>query len=251
MNIFEYDTNIDMVKSIANDFIDLSKNSCSNIVNIALSGGSTPQALFSLLATETYRDCINWEKLHFWWGDERFVSKDSKESNFGTAYRLLFNQIPNFNSINLHPIRFGKSIKESRDSYSREMKELISSKHGIPVFDWCLLGMGDDGHTASLFPNDKALNSIELTEIVRHPITLQERVTITLPVINLARRISILVSGSKKNKMLAEVLENKSEKNKYPISHVCSSNNNLEWHVDTDAFGKINIDQYKYVKVNH
>ncbi|HAH22194.1 MAG TPA: 6-phosphogluconolactonase, partial [Prolixibacteraceae bacterium] len=126
-----------------------------NAFHLAISGGKTPDMLFTILASQ-YADSTLWQKVHFWWVDERMVPPGDPESNFGTANRLLFSQII-IPKENIHRIKGENNPETEALSYSQQIQENLISQNGWPIFDLILLGMGDDGHTASIFPNQMHL----------------------------------------------------------------------------------------------
>ena len=170
---------------------------------VALSGGSTPQALFRLLAGEPWRSRVPWHAVDFFWGDERLVPFDDAESNFGTARRLLFGPI-RFDEEGLHPIPADRG-EAAAAAYEEELKAYFG---GLPDFDLLFLGLGPDGHTASLFPGSPALSeSSRWTAAVTAPKPPPRRVTLTYPVLNAAKRAVFLVAGADKAPALRRVLE--------------------------------------------
>jgi 6-phosphogluconolactonase len=124
--------------------------------HISLSGGSTPKGLFSYITSSQFKQSIQWQNLHFWWGDERCVEFKDEQSNYGEAKRLLFDHIdiPKRN-VHVIPLDLFNTIEDYQlvaESYASKMKQVISIINEYPVYDWILLGVGEDGHTASLFP---------------------------------------------------------------------------------------------------
>lgn len=137
-----------VVKSLADDMLAYSQQ--GQPVHISLSGGSTPKMLFKLLASQPYANDIQWQNLHFWWGDERCVAPDDAESNYGEANALLFSKI-NMPAQNIHRILGENEPQAEAERFAQAMAHVIPTENGTPVFDWILLGVGADGHTASLF----------------------------------------------------------------------------------------------------
>lgn len=185
-------------------------------VHIALSGGSTPTLLFEKMAEYDDPDVLR--NIHFYWVDERHVPEDDPESNYGVFRRLLVDTgiVP---EENVHPIKYHPDIHQMAANYEQELRQLVPFMDDLPVFDEIILGVGEDGHTASIFPD--RLDLFETTDIVattRHPATGQGRVTLTGSTINNAYEVAVLCLGKRKRRILDEVLrENKLE---YPISHV-------------------------------
>ncbi len=191
-----------VVESLANDMKAYSE--LGRPVHISLSGGSTPKMLFKLLATEAYATSIQWQNLHFWWGDERCVAPDDAESNYGEANALLFSQV-NLPAENIHRIRGEDEPKAEAERFAKEMAEVIPTENGTPVFDWILLGVGADGHTASLFPGQTDYQDANLSVLASHPESGQIRVSKTAKVLEAAKRISYLVLGSGKVDIVNEI----------------------------------------------
>lgn len=204
--------------------------------HLALSGGRTPSLLFSLLA-EKYSREVPWQKIHFWWGDERMVAPYDEESNFGMVNKLLFwklGQSPG----RIHRIKGeGDPIEESK-RYGLEIKSLVPMSNNWPEFDLIMLGLGDDGHTASIFPDQMQLiESEEITGIAYHPVTGQPRVTLTGKVINNAKRVAFLISGESKAVIFDEIIHNSKGVSNYPASHIHPVGE-LLWFVDEDCLGR-------------
>lgn len=200
--------------------------------HISLSGGSTPQVLFETLVQEQYANSIAWNHLHFWWGDERMVPESSGESNFGVANRILFSQV-NIPVENLHPVLGEHDLGEEVNRYASEMAAHLKLQDNLPVYDWILLGMGDDGHTASLFPEGIPMDLDTITAAATHPVSGQKRVSLTLATINAAKRVSFLVTGANKQERIAEIFQDRANHMHYPAA--CVENKNLEWWMDYAA----------------
>jgi 6-phosphogluconolactonase len=207
-------------------------------LTIALSGGSTPRLLFSVLA-EQYSKKTDWSFVHFFWGDERCVPADDPDSNFGMTRSVLLDRI-NIPETNIHRIR-GESLPEKEAvRYSAEIKKTARSGDDLPVFDLVILGLGDDGHTASIFPrNRELLFSEKICAVATHPVTGQKRVTITGPVINNADNIIFLVTGSAKATVVADIIENPGEVS-YPAASIEPSHGTLKWYLDNEAASLLN-----------
>jgi 6-phosphogluconolactonase len=194
---------------------------------VMLSGGSTPKLLFGFLANFSSK-VKSWEHVHFYWGDERCVPPDDPESNYRMAKEELLDkiQIP---AANIHRI-FGEN---DPDLEALRYAEEISN---IPVFDLIMLGMGDDGHTVSIFPNNLDLmNSPKLCETAIHPKTGQKRITITGKVINSAEVVAFLVTGKNKAGIIAEIFSKTGSYLAYPASHIHPEKGELNWLLDEEA----------------
>ncbi|GAG00726.1 unnamed protein product, partial [marine sediment metagenome] len=178
---------------------------------LALSGGKTPRYLYTFLARECSSE-ISWERLHLFWSDERCVPKESENSNFAMAYKALISEVP-LPSQNIHRIPAEINPPEkAAGNYERMIREFFKpEEEGSFLFDAMILGVGEDGHMASLFPESSALaEKSHWVLAVNAPSSFspQKRITLTLPLINLSRSIFFLVSGAKKRKVVREILRN-------------------------------------------
>ncbi len=204
------------------------------IINIAISGGNTPIELFKILAVD-YKDKIKWNNINFYWVDERCVPADSAESNFSGAYDNLFSKI-NIDYSNIHRIKGEDNPLNEAAKYSRIVTSNVTAKNSIPCFDIILLGIGEDGHTASIFPNQMGLlTSEKLYDVSFHPVTMQRRITMTGKIINNAENIYFLASGESKLKIVNDILKESEEAMKYPAFYVNPLNGALFWMMDKEA----------------
>lgn len=202
----------------------------------ALNGGTTPTRLFQLLATD-FRDNVDWRKVHIFWGDERCVPPDDAGSSYGQARDALLSHIP-IPDANVHRVKGERGPVEASKDYSLVLKEFASPPLEWPRFDLVYLGMGEDGHTASLFPGSP-LNVFEPTL----PVTAHyqdrpaNRVTLTPMVFNSARTVAFMVNGEKKAATLAEVLSVTHTRNPelYPAQRINPADGKLIWLVDEAA----------------
>jgi 6-phosphogluconolactonase len=204
--------------------------------SVALSGGSTPRKLYELLATTEFRAQIEWQKTHFFFGDERNVSPDDAESNFGMTRETLFSRVPEIPSENIHRVRAELAAHDAASHYECELKDFF--KHELPRFDLILLGLGADGHTASLFPSSPALRENQRWFVENWVEKLAAyRLTLTFPVLNNARQIVFLVSGADKAAIIREIFQN--TETKYPAQQIKLTNGNLLWLFDEQASSKL------------
>lgn len=200
--------------------------------NIALSGGSTPKIIFEELS-KNYKDKFDWNEIHFYWGDERCVPPDDTESNYGMTKKYLLDHI-NIPRENIHRIKGENDPVIEAERYSDEIKILVNSKNGLPNFDLVMLGLGEDGHTASIFPDQmNLLHSEKICEVATHPSTGQKRITITGKVINNSRAVTFLVTGERKSETLNKVLKEKDER--LPATYIQPFNGSLKYFVDESA----------------
>ncbi len=203
-------------------------------INIALSGGSTPKAVFDCLAKD-YKEKIEWNKINFFWGDERCVPSDHPESNYLMAHNHLFSKI-DINSKNIFKIDGSNNPKIEAENYSKIIRENVILRNNIPSFDLVMLGLGEDGHTASIFPDSISLiNDKRICAVAKHPVTNQERITLTGTVINNSKRIVFLVIGASKSKIVDIILNKKEGFEKLPASFVNPTYGNLIWLIDKEA----------------
>jgi 6-phosphogluconolactonase len=204
----------------------------------ALSGGSTPREMHGLLGVPSVHGGIPWERTHLFWVDERCVPTDNPLSNFGAAWDDFLKHIPLPGS-HLHRIPGELAPEEAAEEYERQMVRFFGiDPGGVPAFDLVFLGMGTDGHTASLFAGDPALREAKrLTAALRGGSPDVGRVTLTLPILNAARRVVFLVTGVRKSEAVAEVLSG--ESSLLPAGMVRPVKGELLWIIDRAAASSI------------
>lgn len=210
--------------------ISIQKRRC---FTVALAGGNTPRHLYASLSTPEFSSQIDWENVHLFWGDERCVPPSHPESNFRMVREFLQVPVP---EQNIHRIQGELPPEEAAMRYEQELRAFFGE---IPRFDLILLGLGEDGHTASLFPTSPALHEqtrwvVDVSHAVPPP-PLVPRVTLTLPVINHAREVLFLVSGSTKAERVAQILHGATTPEELPASAVQPLNGNLTWLLDQPA----------------
>lgn len=207
---------------------------------IALSGGSTPKSLYSLIAANA-SGSLPWAKIYFFFGDERHVPPTDAESNYRMAQETILSKIP-VPVANVFPIPAeNPDACAAAEAYEQTLQKFFSLKPGeFPRFDLILLGMGPDGHTASLFPETAALKENSRLVVANWVEKLHtHRITLTLPVLNAARTLLFLVSGGDKASVLHEVLEGSAPPDKYPSKLVRPSEGRLIWLVDRAAASEL------------
>lgn len=204
-------------------------------VSIALSGGNTPKTLFEYWS-KYYKAIMPWNNMLFFWGDERCVSPDDKMSNYGMTNEHLFKHI-HIPSDNIFRIQGERIPTEEAERYSKILDDHLTYSDNIPQFDLVILGLGDDGHTASIFPDQIDLwNSNENCIVATHPESGMKRVTVTGKIINNARTVVFLVTGDNKAEKVKEVIQYREEFfNKYPAARVNPKSGELFWFVDESA----------------
>lgn len=220
--------------AVARAFADFLVTFTSNrsSTTIALSGGSTPKLLFKLLAEE-YRDKINWQQVHFFWGDERCVPPDDPDSNYGMTHELLFNPI-GIGDKTVHRVLGENEPDGEAIRYGELLKGICVDVNGLPSVDLMILGMGDDGHTASIFPHQLALlESADICAVAEHPDSGQKRITITGPTLNNSGTVAFLVTGEKKAEKVNAILSGSEERTSYPAAHI--TGNQQYWFLDKGA----------------
>ncbi|MDU8923455.1 6-phosphogluconolactonase [Pasteurellaceae bacterium LIM206] len=201
-------------------------------VHISLSGGSTPKLLFNILAQAPFADKVRWQNLHFWWGDERMVPPQDPESNYGEVQKLLFDHI-SIPAENIHRIRGENEVHAELARFSEELTLVPNGE-----FDWIILGMGTDGHTASLFPHHTDFADERLAVIARHPESGQLRISKTAKLIARAKRLTYLVTGGAKAALLQEIQQNDTALLPYPAARIQAIQGVTEWYLDAEA-GKL------------
>jgi 6-phosphogluconolactonase len=202
---------------------------------VALSGGSTPKILYSLLATPEFRKRIEWNHVHLFWGDERCVPPDHAESNFRMVREALLSKI-DLAPENIHRMSGEKDPATAAVEYEHQLRNFFLGKTAAPRFDLVLLGLGEDGHTASLFPGSTALKETERWVATSYVERLHaHRLTLTLPVINAAAQVSFLVAGESKSAIVEALLGNDSHPPEYPADQVRPMTGKLTWFVTQDA----------------
>jgi 6-phosphogluconolactonase len=193
--------------------------------SVALCGGSTPKALYAQLAM---RKDMPWEQVHFFFGDDRYVPHDHPNSNYRMAQEVLFSKAP-IPPSNIYPMPTGKTAEEDAQAYAATLAEYFRSE--TPRFDLILLGMGNDGHTASLFPGDQSLEATGIVTVA-HPRLSEEaiatapvRLTLTFSTLNQAHTVLFLITGKAKQEILAQVLKGEGD---FPSGRVKLSHSSSE-----------------------
>lgn len=207
---------------------------------LSLSGGSTPKLLFKLLVAE-YKDKIDWSRLHFFWGDERCVPHNDSESNFGVVKNLLFNHVPVVWS-QIHAVDTTRTPEEAARAYGELMMKILpSNSDGLPVIDINMLGMGGDGHTASIFPSnmDELLADKRICAVATHPESGQKRVTMTGPVLNASDEIAFLITGNGKTQRVAQIVNREHGAELFPTAHIQPTSGKLIWFLDEAAAAEV------------
>jgi 6-phosphogluconolactonase len=202
--------------------------------SIMLSGGSTPRLVFNYIAAN-FRNRIDWRKVKVFWGDERCVPPGSDESNFRMAKDSLLDHV-SIQENNIFRIKGEADPTTEAERYEEVIRQNIPLIQNIPRFDLIILGLGEDGHTASIFPDNLHLyNSDKLFEVTEHPLTKQKRITATGEIINNSRTVIFLVTGESKAEMVARIIKRKELWENLPASLVNAENGELLWLLDEKA----------------
>ena len=205
--------------------------------HIALSGGSTPKVIFDYMAENA--KATDWSKVHLDWGDERCVPPTDPESNYKMTVDHLLSKI-SIPEENIHRI-FGEAAPELEAvRYGKVLGAKLPNVGGVPQFDLVILGMGDDGHTASIFPHQIGLWDSEANcEVAIHPESGQRRITITGKIINNAKAVAFLVTGKSKAEKVKSIIDKEDGHEIYPASLVAPVSDNLIWFLDEEAATEI------------
>lgn len=209
--------------------------------SVALSGGSTPRAMLALLKSDAWRSRVDWAAIEFFWSDERAVPPDDPQSNFGMAKSALLDHVP------VPPEQIHRMPAEQTplvavaDAYAAEIRHTLGvGRARTPRLDLVMLGMGPDGHTASLFPETAALGDRHRLVAANHVPTLDaERLTFTPKLINAAAHVLFLVAGEDKAAALREVLEGERRPSLYPAQLVAPEDGTLHWYADRAAAARL------------
>lgn len=207
---------------------------------VALAGGTTPQALYELLASAEYRNRVAWEQVSFFFGDERAVPPDHPDSNYRAADDALFRPL-DISDKNIYRMKAEMpDLDAAAADYERELRAAFEGEP-VPSFDLIFLGMGPDGHTASLFPGSPALAErkrlvVPVTDAPKPPL---RRFTLTIPVLNAAKLVLFMATGADKAQSLREVLQGTALPDQHPAKHVRPGPDHLVWLVDEAAGGTL------------
>jgi len=238
--IKEFNDNPAVANSFAGDLVEMIAElaKTQSTVTVSLSGGSTPKLLFSVLA-ENYADQVQWNKVHFFWGDERMVGPEDAESNYGEANALLLSKV-DIPESNIHRVLGEAEPVAECARYETEIEKHVEpNDQGVPAFDILMLGMGSDGHTASIFPHQmEFLNSERICELATHPESGQKRVSVTGKVLNAAKRVIFLVTGAGKADVLDEIINQTGAFKTYPTTFVKPASG-ATFYIDKAAGAKL------------
>jgi 6-phosphogluconolactonase len=239
LNLLVYETPEELAGAAAHNFVARAEESINkqDRFAVALAGGSTPKATYEAL-DRNYAHKLDWSKVHVFFGDERPVRPEDEDSNFRMVRETLLSHI---RVGSVHRMRCELPLTEAAADYERQLHEFFGTDD-VPAFDLILLGLGEDGHTVSLFPETSALDVTDRWVVVNPVLTLEpSRLTLTIPVINAARAVTFLVAGEDKAEALREVLEGDADPRAYPAKFVHPENGDLIWIVDRAASALLDL----------
>jgi 6-phosphogluconolactonase len=209
---------------------------------VALSGGSTPRAMYSLLSSGEFNAQVDWERVHIFWSDERCVPPDHADSNYRMAHESWLDHVP-IPPDHVHRIHGEDNPEQAAADYEYELRSLFG--HGVPRFDLVLLGLGDDGHTASIFPGAPAIHEqarwVMPVDHTTPPPPLVSRVTLAPVVLNASAMVVFMVTGVSKAARLAQVLNGLCQPDLQPAQIVQPYNGKLLWLVDRAAAAELKV----------
>ena len=234
-NILVFETPERLALAAAERFVEYSNElrDVNERFSVALAGGNTPRRVYELLANE-FKNRVEWPQVHLFFGDERCVPPEHPDSNYAMANEALISRVP-IPVKNVHRIIGEGNANVNALAYENELRTFFT-RLDWPRFDLVLLGMGEDGHTASLFPNAAALKEMSRCVVpTRNEQSGQDRITLTVPVFNHGRRIMFLVTGKKKAQRLREVLHPQPGSAQLPVQAITPIEGMLEWLVDAEA----------------
>jgi 6-phosphogluconolactonase len=238
MSVEIFRTPDEMAKAVANRFAARATEAVSarGRFTAALSGGKTPVALYTLLAKAPFVSQIPWARVHLFWGDERCVPPDHPDSNYRMIREFLLDHVP-IPPANVLRMPGEMDPAEAAARYEKRLREFfVTHGDGFPVFDFFLLGLGEDGHTASLFPGTRSIRE-SARWVVGHYVDAQKgwRITLTPPVINAARMVAFIVAGAGKAAVMKEILEGPFRPDTLPAQIVRPAGGDLVWMLDREA----------------
>ena len=231
-----FETAENLARAAAVQFTELAKDAVADhdLFHVALAGGNTPRRMYELLASDQLRSVIDWTTVHLYFGDERCVPPDHPESNFRLAYDALISPV-DIPTTNVHRIVIEADATSSATRYEGELRDCFSDVEA-PPFDLVLLGLGEDGHTASLFPQTSALSVTDKWVAANWIEKLAAyRITLTPAAINGASQVIFLVAGANKAAAVKAVLEGPAQPENLPAQLIKPQAGNLTWLLDSQA----------------
>lgn len=238
-HIYIFNTQTDLNQAVADHFAEIVNLSVKSrgVAYVAFSGGGTPQGFFQALAQPPYQTSLPWIDIHVYWVDERSVPVDHPESNFGQVKKTLLDNAP-IQLENIHRIHGELNPENAATAYIKELITHACSEHPWPKFDWTLLGLGEDGHTASLFPgqinsSEQKLPVIAIT--ANYQGRPANRVSLTPLILNTSRNVAFMVSGANKARILSVVLNGPYDPVNLPAHRIQPVDGTITWLVDSSA----------------
>ncbi len=234
MNKYIYSNSLEAAQNLSEHFILWMNEDKEQNFYIAVSGGTTPAILFHVWK-EDFENQIDWKRLHIFWVDERCVDPRSSDSNYGMTKKVLLDHVP-IPSGNVHRIIGEIDPEYEASRYARQVLQIVPKVNGLPLFDLVLLGIGDDGHTASIFPNRfDLLVDPEIYAVAYHPQSGQARITLTGPTIRHARRIVFFVTGESKATVMRSILTKDDHASLYPSFKIVEEIPHSLFYLDLSA----------------
>ena len=233
MNLLVYATPEELAEAAARDFAARAREAIDERGRFAvtLAGGSTPKATYEVLARD-YADRLDWSRVHVFFGDERTVPPEHEDSNYRMAREAL---LSNVDAGSVHRMRCELPPEEAAAAYEEELREFFGA-NGVPKFDLILCGLGEDGHTLSLFPETAALDVTDRWVVANPVLKLgTTRLTLAIPILNASRAVTVLVAGEGKADALEEILEGDADPRAYPAKLARPESGDLTWMVDRAA----------------
>jgi 6-phosphogluconolactonase len=232
-----FDDIISLAEEFCSEFVSELKFLNGDKINIALSGGNTPKVIFQTLTS--FKEKPEWKKIHLFWGDERSVPPENPESNFKMSKESLLDHI-DIPSENINRIKGESDPFKEAERYADVIIKKLNKVNNLPSFEIIILGLGEDGHTTSIFFDQMELLTSEKTcEVALHPVTKQKRITVTGKIINNSKKIYFLVSGKKKASIVNKILNKKNNYLTFPASHINPVSGELIWFLDKEAASEI------------
>lgn len=229
----------DVIVNLAHLFVTLAEQAIANTgrFSVALSGGRSPKQLYELLASDAFKNKVDWANVYFFFGDERYVPHTDKDSNYLMAKLALFDPME-IDSDNIFAVDTSKSPEEAAEAYTESINQFFGDE--APAFDWILLGLGDNSHTASLFPHTTVLHdeTVSVKSVYVEEVKAM-RITFTAPLINEAHHIAFLVYGAGKAEAVRHILEDARDIDNYPAQLIAPTHGDVIWYLDEAAAANI------------
>jgi len=239
MKINVFNNEDEVLRGLANYVVEIASESISSNgqFSIALSGGNSPKKLYELLASPSYKNKIEWSKVHFFFGDERYVPHTDPQSNYLMAKKAILEPLE-LSYKQIFPIDTSLSPDEAAKAYTNDINLYFAGTE--PCFDLVLLGLGDNSHTASLFPHTPVLHDKSASA---KAVFLEDqkvfRITLTAPLINMAQHVAFLVYGEGKAIAVHHIIEDKTDIEEYPAQLIKPQSGDLQWFLDTGAAAQL------------